>query len=443
MSILGDGIISLRLSVAVFQVIGLTCGLLALRQYIRSWKVMVVAGLVLLVWMIPRYKLFDCSLSMIAVFFALRLIKHPSLRQHFISGVFVGLAAFFGRNHGLYNLLAFGMLVLFIRFRLKKIDLLRSGLFMGCGVLLGYSPMLVMMLMVPGFSGSFWILFKQIAHMGSTSPTLLVPWPWTFDYSMIGRDQATRAFCIGSFFVMLPLTYALGITDVLVCRKDDVKRKSLLAASVFVCVTYMHHALARAEIQHLGEGIAPLLIAIFALPYAFDRKTIPCAIGLALLLFATFHSAGKASPLYEKVASGPIGYWKCDINGDHLWLPRGQIDQIREVKHIDAELVSPQEGLLIIPWSPCMYPILQRESPLWDIFLLIPENIPRQKEMIEELKEKKVNWVLLHDAPLDGMEERRLSRTHQVLWAYLIDNYKAYGVERPGLHHVLLHRKTE
>ncbi len=446
MKIFGNGIISLRLSVAIFQAIGLSLGLLALRQYIRSWKVMVVAGFILLMWMIPRHKLFESSLSMAGVFFALRLIQHPSLRQHFISGVFIGLAAFVGRNHGLYSLAAFGMLALFIRFKIEKTDLLRSGFFMGCGVLVGYSPMLIMMVTVPGMFDSYLGLFRHIASRGATNLTLPVPWPWEYDYSGKSFAQAARAFCIGSFFVILPLVYILCIISAFVFRGERLKKMSLLAASSFVGVMYMHHAFSRAEIEHLAESIAPLLITLLALPYAFgfDRKVIRCTVGLGLLLFMSFQAAGKQSPFYERMASGRQSYAKCDINGDNVWLPYGQIYQIRTVREIDSQLVSPDEGFLMIPWYPAMYPILQRESPLWDIYFLFPEAEARQEEMIEELQRKRVNWVLLHNMTMDGREDRRLSETHKILWAYFNEEYEPYKVnELQGSNYVLLHRKAE
>ena len=103
MLLLGKGIMSLRFSLALFQVIGLSCGLLALRRVVRSWIVLFIAGFILLIWVIPLYKTFEATLSIASVYLGLRLLEKPSLKQHFISGIFVGIAAFFGRNHGLYN----------------------------------------------------------------------------------------------------------------------------------------------------------------------------------------------------------------------------------------------------------------------------------------------------------------------------------------------------
>ncbi|MGH7799266.1 MAG: hypothetical protein ACREOW_01380 [Thermodesulfobacteriota bacterium] len=110
--IFGQGIMDLRLSVALFQVIGLTLGLLAARRVVKNWWVLGLVGLLLLAWMYPRWKLFDSSLAMAAVYMAVRLIERPELKRYFYSGVFVGLTAFMGRNHGLYNFLAFFIIIL-------------------------------------------------------------------------------------------------------------------------------------------------------------------------------------------------------------------------------------------------------------------------------------------------------------------------------------------
>lgn len=99
--VLGDGIMALRLSTTIFKMIGLGFGLLALRRVISSWRGLLLAGLFLELWMFPRFKSFEHGLAMMAVYFCVWLIENPSPRRHFIVGIFVGLAAFFGRNHGL------------------------------------------------------------------------------------------------------------------------------------------------------------------------------------------------------------------------------------------------------------------------------------------------------------------------------------------------------
>ena len=104
--LLGSGIMALRISSGIFQGIGLTLALLAARRAVSSYWKLALVGLLLIVWVYPIFKLVDVSLAMSAVFFAVRLVEKPSFVRHFVAGVFVGLAAFFGRNHGLYGFLA-------------------------------------------------------------------------------------------------------------------------------------------------------------------------------------------------------------------------------------------------------------------------------------------------------------------------------------------------
>ena len=59
--IFGSGIMLLRAVTAIFQFLGLTFGLLIVRRIISSWGMMICAGVILIVWMYPRHKLFEPS----------------------------------------------------------------------------------------------------------------------------------------------------------------------------------------------------------------------------------------------------------------------------------------------------------------------------------------------------------------------------------------------
>ncbi len=350
MLLFGKGIISLRLSIAIFQTIGLTFGLLALRRVIRSWAVLFIAGFVLLMWMIPRHKVFETSLAMASVYFAVCLVDNPSLRQHFITGIFVGISAFFGRNHGMYNLLAFSLLMLFIRFKQQKTGLVKHAAVWIGGILLGYSPMLIMMLMVSGFFESFLASFAILLRRGSTNMPLPVPWPWRVNYSRMGVLQTIISFTTGCFFLLLPLFSISVIIHLLTSKKENLKRKSLLIASSLVGIIYMHYAFARADVGHLAQGIVPLLIGMLALPFTLDvnSKKVVCSAGLAIVLVMTFFSAGTQSWCYLKAAE-PETYIKSSIAGDDLWIPLLDAQYIKVVERINSQWILPGEGLLIVP----------------------------------------------------------------------------------------------
>jgi hypothetical protein len=444
MLLFGKGIISLRLSLSIFQAIGLSFGLLALRRVIRSWSILVVAGAILLMWMVPRHKLFESSLSMMGVYFAVRLIENPSFRQHFISGIFVGAAAFFGRNHGLYNFVAFVGLILFIRLRLEKTKLFSCGSIWLCGVLLGYSPMLIMIITVPGFFDAFLLPFMRILSRGATNIPKPIPWPWRHNYLQMPFLNALALFCTSSFFLLLPLFHIFAILSSAVSKRKYLKRKSLLLASGLVGVMYMHHTFSRADWQHLGQGIAPLVIGMLTVPFAFnfDRKKLVYAIWLTLLLAMTFLAAGTKSEYYKKLTARPGTFVKSDVGSDELWMYSGMAQQLKVVRRINSELVPANEGFLIAPSWPAMYPLLQRKSPLHTIYFLHKEPETKQKKMIEQLQQEKVNWVLLGGF---GRNKQRssFSKKHKLLWKYFKEHYDFFMVKGLAGNQRLLRRKME
>ena len=235
-ALLGPGIMSLRLSVAIFQFAGLCFGLLTLRRIIRSWVMLSLSGFLLLIWMHPRHKFFEPSIAMGAVYFAVRLIENPSLRQHYISGIFVGIAAFFGRNLGGYSFLSFFLLIIFIWYRNTAIelgkDLLEKYNIHGkslpssisivfkrlykrkvnpgkrisswlAGIVTGYLPMIIMMILIPGFFDSVMDMIFVILRFGHTNMPIPIPWPWCFDYSQMSMMESLRKFLAGTFYTTL------------------------------------------------------------------------------------------------------------------------------------------------------------------------------------------------------------------------------------------------
>jgi len=116
----GEGLVAMRFSLALFGGIGLCFGLLAARRVIRSFFGLIPLGVLLLLWIFPRYHSFEIAFAMATVFFATRLIEAPTIKRYFCSGIFVGLAAFFGRNLGLYGFLAISVTALYIWLRLDR-----------------------------------------------------------------------------------------------------------------------------------------------------------------------------------------------------------------------------------------------------------------------------------------------------------------------------------
>ncbi|MBD1878312.1 hypothetical protein [Coleofasciculus sp. FACHB-T130] len=438
-----DSILSLRISTAIFQTIGLAFGLLSLKRVTQSWWLLAIEGLLLLLWMFPRHKLFEPSIAMAAVYFGILLLERPSLLRHFIAGVFVGLAAFLGRNHGLYAFLSFLLLIFFTWAKLGRNDIFRRFVAWGCGILMGYSPMFFMLFVVPGFFESFVDSIKFLFRLGGTNLPLPVPWVWYPNYSEMNLIQAANAFSIGIFFLILPLFNTLILIQLFLSKRDALRLKHPLIASTFVSFLYMHYAFSRADLGHLAQAIHPLLIGLMCLPSMFRGNFKKKAnTGLLSITFAaTLLSVGLVSPYYLRVTAPPEQYVQRSVTGDTLWMDVATANLIDTVIKINNQLIQPNEGLLIAPHWPTFYPIVQRKSPIWDIYLLFPEVEDRQKTMIEELRKKNVNWIILGDIALDGRDELRFKNTHPLLWNHFQEDFEVIGTKSLPDNYELLQRK--
>lgn len=455
------GIIALRISQAIFQFLGLSVAFLLLRRVLRSWLALVGSGIVLMVWMFPPWKIYEPVITILAVYFAVLLIEKPSRNRHLIAGIFVGLAAFFGRNHGVYCFAAFLLLILFVWWKIDRGALApRVGMW-ALGVVIGYLPMLLMFALVPGFFNSFVEGIRLNVRQGTNLP-LPVPWPWVPNYSRLGLRDSLHAFSIGLLYLALPLFYL--ITGVLLFLKSKLRSNTLLVACTFVGAMYLHYAFDRAHLYYLAWTIPPFIIGLIALARSFDgpRKMRLTALVWASLLMLSWASAAIAPENYlllkakAFVKAKTMGRYhgdlslvmqeyslvKADIAGDNLWIPPWTAEMVNGAQAINRELIPTNEGLLIAPYWTTLYPALQRESPLWEIYFLFPQPVEQQERMVNELNRKKVNWAIIcHEIGLDGRKDIEFRQTHSYVWQYLEANFDPIQTGRLPDNCQLLHRR--
>ena len=243
-SFLGSGIVGLRHANSLFQVLGLFLALLSARRVLRSRWGLVLVGLVLNLWFFPSFKVYEHTVAVAAIFFALRLVERPSPGRHFACGVLAGLAGFVGRNLGLYCFLATLGLTLFVHFKGKgKLGTLGKRLGAGIvGTAVGYAPMLLMLLLVPGFFSSF--IQSILLLFGPGSPTLpkSVAWPWTLGFPSRLDIKELHQFCSSFLFVFFPVVYLIAVVEALRTRAGALASKSLLIAATVVGLPFLHHA---------------------------------------------------------------------------------------------------------------------------------------------------------------------------------------------------------
>lgn len=447
--ILGSGILSLRLANTIFQFVGLALGMIAVRKVIdNKWILAFIAGL-LAIWMYPWYKYYEHGLVLAAIFFALLLIEKPSINRHLFGGIFVGITAFFSRNYGVYFFLSFLCLIFFIWFKIENNFLVKKIGVWSVGIVVGYLPMLAMFILIPGFFTSFIDSILLIFSPGDPVLPTPINWPWVVDISLPISLAELRAISISFTFLLVPIFYLFSIIYIFSSMKDaSTSGAQLFIVSVFVGIPLMHHASVRSDLAHLAQSINPFLVALIALPFAlkltWNKWLVSSLTIFILILTFSIIIPVEAIPIVNKMNAlnfSKSNIVKCKLLKDSVWIQKSQANYINLIRQFTNENIGPDENILIAPYEPGLYPILERTSPIWDPYPLFPVARERQKAIIQSLEHNNVTWALISNRPMDEMDKRRFSNTHKMVWHYLMDNFDL--IDLPGLpqDRLLMHRR--
>lgn len=369
MRLVGDnGIMALRVAVASFEALGIACGLYVLRRAAANWAQLVVGAVVLALWMFPRHKLFDISICLMLVAALCALLSQPSRTRFLILGAAVGIAAVFGRNHGVYG--AAGSVLGFAY--LMTSSGTRRSLFSGLpawsvGIVVGYLPVLFMFALVPGFARAFWQDVLFLVSIKTTNLPLPVPWPWAVDWIRHGLAWVTRDLLIGLAFVALVVT---GVGAILVIGIGRMRKRAYapaLVAPVCFILPYAHYAFSRADIGHLALGIFPLLLTFLVVRVSGKRlagwSSLAGLLAVSALIMVPVHPGFQCTP--ESCSEVMVG-------DDKLLLDAGTASSVTLLQRLEHEFLEGGETFVATPYWPGAYAVLGRRSPVWEIYALSP-----------------------------------------------------------------------
>jgi hypothetical protein len=448
MSVFGGGVFSLRLGIAAFQFLGLFFGLLAVRDVVKTKMGLVAIGFLVAMWMLPRWKVFEPVAALIGIYVAVQLIQRTSMQRVFLAGIWVGVAALIGRNHGLYQAVAFFSLLLLLHSVLGVSGFLKHLLCWIGGIAVGYAPFLLMLAFIPGFwdANIHWVALQ--IWRGTTNLPLPVPWPWR----VIALENALpwpvflSRLCLGVFFVFVPVTVIVSLAAALKSPVARVRRNPLLLAGALLTLPYLHHAFARADVNHLAQGAIQgfLLCCVAGVGWKLKKvSALACrsaTIGLlAMSILATLFVNPFGSMLFDSM------YWKQPwvsyrIAGSQIRVPAAQADQMAVVESLVRDATTADCQLFIAPFEPGYYPVLGQTSPTFNSYLLFPEMPGSQQKMIRQLKERNVDFAMIWQCKLDGRPELCFQKTHPLIWTYLQTEFRevshALGPDRQFLERI-------
>ncbi|WP_025039842.1 hypothetical protein [Nitrosospira briensis] len=423
MSLWGDnGIMALRGAVAVFQVIGLFVALLLIARSARTpnFPYLVLSAIILVAWMYPRHKLFDISLSILLMGVLTFLVQHPTRRRYFLAGLCVGLVAVFGRNHGMYGVL--GSLGVMGWLTIKRVDdpgFIKGVTLWAIGVMVGFTPLLLMALLVPGFATAFWESLLFFLEIKATNLTLPVPWPWRAAFDSLSVGKAIREVLVGLFFIAIVIFGILAIAWVTLQKFHKRVVPPALVAAAFLALPYAHYAYSRADVSHLAKSIFPLLVGCLVLLATQPART---KWPLALVLCGASLWVMHIHPGWQCRASKQCV--NIEISGSELSVNARTASEIALLRKLAAEYAPNGQSFIATPFWPGAYPLLGRKSPMWEIYALFPRSKSFQQLEIERIKAANPGFILIFDFSLDGREELRFCNTHALIHQYILDNFE-------------------
>jgi len=276
-----------------------------------------------------------------------------------------------------------------------------------------------MALLVPDFARAFWESVRFLLESGTTNIPLPVPWPWHVQFGSVPFKVAVNGILIGTFFVAV---LAFGVVSILwlvrqkIC--DRAVSPSLVAASL-LALPYAHFAFSRADPNHLGQGIFPILIGCLGWIAARDGK---CRRLLITVLCAA--SAGAALPSQPGWLCGLNSVCvEAQISGEKLRIEPGTAEEVTLLRRLAERYAGKGESFIATPYWPGAYALLERRAPMWEIYALFPRSPAFEQGEIARIEAAQPRFAVLLDLPLDRRENMRVSATHPLLVRYIHEHF--------------------
>jgi hypothetical protein len=417
-----DGIMALRGSLVVVQAIGLFAALWLATRGVRGmpwiWGLLALVSSV--AWMFPRHRMYDITVYIGLLGAMSFLLTRPSVRRWLLLGLAVGGAAVFGQNHGAYGAFASLVALGYLRLTGPRDPRPRQTLLAwAVGVLVGYSPILLLSAMAPGFAAKYWESIRFLFEIRATNLPLPVPWPWTVATAGTTPDRILHGFTAGIFFFAVAVFAVVGIPWVLRSVHRGQPWSAVPTASAFLALPYAHFTFSRADSDHLAQGVFPFLIGGLAIlssrPGRLRLGAGLLMCGASALVMVPKHPGYQCRAVRECV--------EARIGDDLLRVDSKTAEHVAFLQRLAADWAPHEEAFVALPHWPGAYALLGRRSPLWSIYALFPRAPEFQRAEIERIRATAPRFVVLADTPLDGREELRFSHTHALIHEYLLQEF--------------------
>ncbi|MCX6015165.1 MAG: hypothetical protein NT020_06195 [Chloroflexales bacterium] len=362
MIIIGSkGIYALRLAIALCEWVTLTIVCVLFSPFQVRWRSgVVLLGIVtVLLWLYPRYKIYDHFVIWLMLLVFWWWIVNPTTRRTFWAGIVVGVAAMIGRNHGVYAVCAGSLLMGYVWWSpMRWTQRLRLALIWGVGIVVGFTPMILMMVAVPSFGQGYLEGLRILFGLGKTNLPLPIPWPW--------RQTNVSTALIGVWFVVPAVTYVVTLGVVCWRRWHNSPISEGVLVAAVVGLVYLQVGYSRADMPHLAQGIAPFIALVVLLKVYIPQRL---QFVLMLVLCSGSVSVNWNSALQSTWLSSSTNRQEVTAT-TQLTVQNAVANQLALIAAIHQKYDPTNESFVVTPYLPGVYALWERliiknNSSLW------------------------------------------------------------------------------
>lgn len=417
-----DGLFEQRLANAIFGILGLACAYASMQSAgINAGLRLTVAILLALALCFPLHKVYEQSLSLMAVALVASVLRHSSDRRYwFALGIATGVAACIGRNSGLFYAVA-SAAALAATWRLLAFQKSsRMAIAYAIGVVLGYLPMILWFVFDPHFRRA---MIDSVLFITKQELPLPIPFPWIVkqDFSSISAMHATMVSWLVVLVIGLYLAHALRILKVIAARQAMTPLDALESAALFVGIPYLYQGFDRADFAHIAQGILPLFLLTCV--RLADRNKIFDRLAAGLFLVVAIVAWLPVEPVFQSWLAhrqDPMSTVNFNIDGRTFVLSRSTamlLDGSRQV----AVACHVKDGQLVaMPYFPGLLAYLHLRSPYWEMYYLYPRDEAFQVREIQRMKSYGTKVAVVDwSAALDGRSNMRFEALNPLLAAFI------------------------
>jgi len=392
----------------------------------RKWRIATILLLGIALGF-PRHKIYEQTLSLVSVAAATVALAKPSRRNWLYYGVGTGLAAFVGRNSGLYFTLAAMLSLVTLMLRQSSVSVRRLLATYVLGGVVGYLPMLVMLVGIRGFPAAF----KRSIFLNSEQ---LLPIPVPFPWRLHELGYAGwQPIAMSILFMVVPATYALLL---FLMRPKSVEpafpsaEVSLAYGASLAGIPYLLHAFSHAAFSHLAQASLPFIVASVAFSAYLFKSAKRWSAGFVLLSVAGLILVCwvPREPAIEYFRARDK-YEPIEIQGARFELIKEDADVLRSAQNAFRECGAKQGTFLASPNYPSSYAFLRTRSPFWEvyfIFLRLPRSEQAQANHIESLIRNQTSLIQLNTGDKSGM-----GVVYPKLLDYILNHYQPLKTTEP------------